>query len=141
MGDKFIRFLLLLRKMYGLKKITFLIFKLIGVELPASVKIGQGLILAHWANGLVVHGSTVIGNNVRIYQGVTIGRADVHINKHRKIKIEIQNGAIICAGAKILCASDKLTIGKNSVVGANSVLLHSIGDNEIWGGIPAKLLK
>lgn len=102
------------------------------------MRIGSNLVLAHWANGLVVHNSTLIGDNVRIYQGVTIGRADVHVNKHRKIKIEIHGGAILCSGAKILCTGDDLIVGKNSVIGANAVLFNSTGENEIWAGIPAQ---
>ena len=140
MGDKFIRLLLRMRKMFGLKKLSYLWLKLIGVELPLSVQIGSGLVLAHWANGLVVHNSTVIGADVIIYQGVTIGRSDPHKHRHRKIKIVIQNGAILCAGAKILCTDDMLVAGGNSVIGANSVLLNSTGKNEIWGGIPARKL-
>jgi len=92
LGDKFINLILWMRQVIGLKKISYLILKLIGVEIPLSVRIGSNLVLAHWANGLVVHNSTLIGDNVRIYQGVTIGRADVHVNKHRKIKIEIHGG-------------------------------------------------
>ncbi len=127
-----------MRNICGLKKVSYLFLKLIGVEIPLSVRIGSGLVLAHWANGLVVHNSTVIGDDVRIYQGVTIGRGDVHIHRHRKIKIVIQNGAILCAGAKILCTGDMLVVGENSVIGANSVLLNSTGNNEIWAGIPAR---
>lgn len=124
--------------MFGLKKESYLFLKLIGVEIPLSVQIGPGLVLAHWANGLVVHNSTVIGDDVRIYKGVTIGRGDVRIHQHRKIKIVIQYGAILCAGAKILCTGDMLVVGENSVIGANSVLLNSTGNNEIWAGIPAR---
>ncbi|WP_180144546.1 serine O-acetyltransferase [Desulfoluna butyratoxydans] len=137
MGDKFIIVCLWMRKIYGLRKISYLILKMIGVEIPLTVQIGRDVVLAHWATGLVIHGSTIIGNNVTIYQGVTIGRADVNRNRHRKIRIEIQDGAILCAGAKILCAGDELIVGQYSVVGANSVLLNSTEKRSVWAGIPA----
>lgn len=41
-------------------------------------------------------------------------------------------------GAKVLCKEGVLTVGKNTIIGANAVLLESTGDNEIWVGIPAK---
>lgn len=56
-------------------------------------------------------------------------------------KIIISDGAILCAGAKILSKEDTLIVGKNTIIGANSVLLNSTGDNEVWVGIPAKRIK
>lgn len=53
--------------------------------------------------------------------------------------IDIQDDVIICAGAKILC-KDKLCIGKGTIIAANSVLLKSTGENEIWAGVPAKCI-
>lgn len=79
--------------------------------------------------------SVVIEDNVRIYQNVTIGLNNPY--KKEKFCVVIKSGSCICAGAKILC-KDELIVGKNSIVGANCVLNHSIGDNEIWAGIPAK---
>lgn len=46
----------------------------------------------------------------------------------------------MCAGSKIL-AKDNLVVGKNTIIAANSVLLKSTGENEVWGGIPARRLK
>ena len=118
---------------------SYFILKMIGVEIPFSVKIGTNVRLVHWANGLVIHPNTVIESDVKIYQGVTIGRADIYKppNKSKAKGIIIKQGAIICAGAKVLCKESILTVGKNTVIGANSVLTCSTGDNEIWAGIPA----
>lgn len=104
------------------------------------MKIQKGLKLIHWANGLVIHPNTVIEENVRLYQGVTIERADIHIDfKNSKIEgVVIKKGSTLCAGAKILCKSGTLVIGENTVVGANSVLTCSTGNNEIWAGVPAR---
>lgn len=111
-----------------------------GIDLPYNVRLGKNVQFPHNSFGTVIHNNTIIGNNVKIYQNVTIGRADidVEISKSKMKGIKIEDGAIICAGAKVLCKEGILNIGKNSVVAANAVLLNSIGDNEIWGGIPAR---
>lgn len=114
---------------------------LLGVDIPRCVKIGKRVHFPHNAIGTVIHDNTVIEDDVKIYQCVTFGRADVY----RKGKTEfegfyVEQGACICAGAKIICKNGTLRIGKGAVVAANAVLLNSIGPGEIWGGVPAKLL-
>jgi len=80
-------------------------------------------------------------DNVTIFQGVTIGKADVVKNNPFMGHVIIKKGAILCAGAKILAKDDVVTeIGENSIISANAVLLNSTGPNEIWGGVPAKLI-
>lgn len=131
------------RKGKILKKIIYHILLRKGIDIPAQVIISPGVRFPHNSVGTVIHNNTVIEENVRIYQNVTIGRADIY-QSHKDSKMEsihIKKNAIICAGAKILCKEGTLTVGKNSVVAANAVLLNSIGDNELWGGIPAKKLK
>lgn len=85
-----------------------------------------------------------IEDNVRIYQNVTLGRADVYKSEKDSPSefkgFLLKEGACICAGAKLICKKGTLVIGKNAVVGANAVLLNSIGDNEIWGGVPARFI-
>ena len=75
---------------------------------------------------------------------VTLGRADVYKSEKDSPSefkgFLIKEGACICAGAKLICKKGTLVIGKNAVVGANAVLLNSIGDNEIWGGVPARFI-
>ncbi|MDU7085929.1 MAG: serine acetyltransferase [Clostridium sp.] len=114
--------------------------RLLSIEIPNNVKIGKNLSLLHGGVGVVLHPSTEIGDGVRIFQGVTLGRADVE-KKWQESKMEkiiVENGVIICAGAKILCKRGVLTIGKNTIIGANAVLTKSTGENEIWAGVPAK---
>lgn len=111
-----------------------------GVFLPRGVKLGKNVSFRHNAIGTVIHNQTTIEDNVKIYQNVTIGRADVDTSPYES-KFEgilIKEGAILSAGAKILCKEGTLVVGKNSIVAANAVLLNSIPDNEIWGGIPAR---
>lgn len=107
---------------------------LFGADIPREVEIGENVGFAHNALGTVINSQTVIGDNVAIYHNVTIGRADIRENA--PIKIIIEDGALICAGAKIL-TNDVLVVRKNSIVAANAVLLQSTEENSVYGGIPA----
>jgi serine O-acetyltransferase len=97
----------------------------------------------HWASGLVIHPNTIIEDHVKLYQGVTIGRGDIYQDSSisKMEAVVVKKGAILCAGAKVLCNNGTLVIGENTIVGANAVLTQSTGTNEVWGGIPAKKLK
>lgn len=111
-----------------------------GIDLPSSVKLGKNVSFPHNSIGTVIHPNTVIEDNVKVYQNVTIGHADVYkdISESRMKRIIIKKGAILGAGCKILSKDEELIVGKNTIIGANAVLLSSTGDNEIWVGIPAK---
>lgn len=128
------------RKLPLLGGIAYYLLKLLGIEIPRPVKIGDNLELAHGGFGVVIHPQTVIGNGVKIYPGVTLGRADIYrpVNLSRFEGITIEDDAILCPGAKILCKDGVLYVGRGSVIGANAVLLESTGENEIWAGVPAK---
>ncbi|MEH7246456.1 hypothetical protein V7114_06610 [Neobacillus niacini] len=132
--------LIKLREIPGMKKVVYRILKARSLEIPVSVKIGKNVSFPHNAIGTVISGFTVLEDNVSIYQNVTLGRADVYVNSSQsKAKgILIKEGAVICAGAKVLCKEGTLVVGKNTVIAANAVLLNSTGENEIWGGIPAR---
>ncbi len=114
--------------------------KLLGVELPRSVPIGPGLELAHGAFGLVVHSKARIGARVKLYPGVTLGRADIYrpAGDSRFEGILIEDDVILSPGCKVLCKEGLLTVGRGTVVGANAVRLQSTGEWEIWAGIPAR---
>lgn len=120
-------------------KMAYYLLKLLGSEIPRSVPIGENFILEHGGHGIVVHSKASIGNNVRIYQGVTLGRADIHLtaedSKFESIKIE--DDVILSPGSKVLCKEGVLVVGKGTMLGANAVLLESTGENEIWVGMPA----
>ena len=115
--------------------------KLLGVEIPPSVTIGSDFELAHGGFGVVIHPNTTIGNRVKIYPGVTLGRADIYrpAVKSQFQGIIVEDDAILSPGAKVLCKQGVLRVGRGTVVGANAVLLQSTGENEIWAGIPAQL--
>lgn len=123
-------------------RIAYLLLKWHGTEIPRNVCIGAGVTLEHGGAGVVIHSSSVIGDRVKIYPGVTLGRADVHRSIHDSAfqSIEIGDDVVLSTGAKVLCSEGVLTVGRGSVVGANAVLLESTGANEMWGGIPARKL-
>jgi serine O-acetyltransferase len=111
-----------------------------GIEIPDSVRIGEDLRIAHGGFGLVVHDLTTIGDRVRLFQGVTIGRADIWIRRaeSRFEGVDIGDDVCICAGAKVLGRDGRLRVGRGTVVGANAVLTRSTGEWEIWAGAPAR---
>lgn len=135
--------LIKLRKVFGLKKITRILLIILGIDLPNKVQLGKNIEFPHNSIGTVIHPNTIIKDNVKIYQNVTIGRADINksFEESKMKRIIIEEGAILCAGAKILSKEEELIVGKNTIVAANAVLLQSTGDNEVWGGIPARKLK
>lgn len=125
-----------------LGKLFYYLLKLLGSEIPVSVPIGEGFILEHGGHGVVIHSKAQIGDRVRIYQGVTLGRADIYqsMEYSRFTGIEIGNDVILCPGCKVLCSEGTLKVGDGTVVGANAILLESTGENEIWAGSPARCI-
>jgi serine O-acetyltransferase len=121
-------------------RFTYLALKLLGVELPRPVPIGTDLEIAHGGFGIVVHSKAQIGNRVKIYPGVTLGRADIYkpAAESRFESIVIEDDVILSPGCKILCKEGVLRVGRGTVIGANAVLLESTGEWEIWAGIPAQ---
>ena len=123
-----------------LGKAAYYLLKLLGLEFPQSVPVGENLEIAHGGFGIVIHSRSEIGSNVKIYPGVTLGRADVHrpFEESGFEKIIIGDDVILSSGYKVLCKNGTLQVGDGSIIGANAVLLESTGPNEIWAGIPAK---
>jgi serine O-acetyltransferase len=123
-------------------KLFYFLLKLLGSEIPVSVPIGPGFLLEHGGHGVVIHSKARIGSRVHIYQGVTLGRADIYLPmSHSKFEgIEIGDDVILSPGSKILCKEGVLKVGNGTVVGANAVLLQSTGEYEIWAGSPARLV-
>jgi len=125
-----------------IKYVAYCFVKMGGVEIPLSVKIGTNFSLPHGAYGTVIHPYTVIKDNVKIYQNVTIGRGDIWKNMSEDFDgFEIGNNVCICAGAKIICSHGKRILGDNCVIGANAVVINDVPPDAIVAGIPAKVIK
>lgn len=119
---------------------AYLALKLLGLEIPRSVEIGPGLTVEHGGFGVVIHSSTQMGAGIKLYPGVTIGRADIYrpAEQSRFGGVLIEDQVILCPGCKVLGKEGRLVVGRGTVVGANAVLLESTGEDEIWAGIPAR---
>ncbi len=101
-----------------------------GVDIHPSAKIGQGVMLDH-ATGIVVGETSVIENDVSIFQGVTLGGTGKETgDRHPKVR----EGVLISSGAKIL---GNVEIGKGAKVAAGSVVLSDVMPNTTVAGIPA----
>jgi serine O-acetyltransferase len=123
-------------------RFAYYVLKLLGVEIPRSVQVGENLLLEHGGFGVVVHPQTVIGDRVKLYPGVTLGRADVHLpaNKSAFERIIIEDDVLLAPGSKVLGKSGELRVARGTIVAANAVLLQSTNECEIWAGIPAKCI-
>lgn len=121
-------------------KLAYFLLKLLGVEIPLSVPIGRDFELAHGGFGVVIHSRSAIGDRVKVYPGVGLGRADIHrpMEQSRFKGIVLEDDVILAPGAKVLCKEGVLRVRRGTVVGANAVLLESTGENEIWAGVPAR---
>ena len=122
-----------------LGRAAYYLLKVLGVEIPRSVLIGRDFELAHGGVGVVIHSRSVIGERVKIYPGVTLGRSDIHrsMDESKFEGIIIEDDVILASGVKVLGKSGILRIKQGTIVGANAVLLESTGEREIWAGIPA----
>lgn len=102
------------------------IAKHLGCYVGKNVQIGENVIFAHNSLGTVIYTDTILEDGVRIYQNVTLGKADV-VSKEAGVKFIIRKNAILCAGAKLFCkANETLEIGENSIIATNAVVISSV---------------
>lgn len=123
-----------------LGRLAYYALKMLGAEVPRSVSVGRDFELAHGGFGVVIHSRTAIGDRVKVYPGVGLGRADIHLPKERSRfeGIVVEDDVILSPGAKVLCKEGVLRVARGTLLGANAVLLQSTGEWEIWAGIPAR---
>lgn len=118
------------------KVFSLLNFMVFGIEIAVSCRIGPGLFFPH-TQGTVI-GAVSIGSNAVIYQGVTVGARDLDFTYDEAHRPVIGNDVMLGAGAKVLGG---IRLGDGVTVAANAVLLMSVPDHAVAGGIPAKILK
>ena len=97
-------------------------------------KIGRGLFIDH-GSGVIIGETTVIGDNVTLYQGVTLGGTGKEQGKRHPT---LEDNVMVSAGAKIL---GSFTIGENSKIGAGSVVLEEVPPNCTVVGVPGRIVK
>jgi serine O-acetyltransferase len=106
---------------------------LTGIEIHPAAQIGRRLFIDH-GMGVVVGETSIIGEEVTIYQGVTLGGTGKDTGKRHPT---LGNGVVIGAGAKVL---GNIEIGDNSRIGAGSVVLRSVPDNSTVVGVPGHIM-
>jgi len=111
---------------------------LTGIEIHPAAKIGQRVFMDH-GFGIVIGETTEIGNDVTIYQGVTLGGIMPSIEsakqRNQKRHPTIGNNVIVGSGAQIL---GPINIGDFSRIGANSVVTRDVLENTTVAGVPAR---
>lgn len=104
-----------------------------GIEIHPGARIGRKFFIDH-GMGVVIGETTYIGDNVLIYQGVTLGGTG---KEHGKRHPTLGDNVIVGAGAKIL---GNLKIGENSRIGAGSVVVDNVPENSTVVGIPGRVV-
>ncbi|MBQ4068277.1 MAG: serine O-acetyltransferase [Lachnospiraceae bacterium] len=105
-----------------------------GIEIHPGAKIGKGLFIDH-GHGVIIGETAIIGDNVTLYQGVTLGGTGKEKGKRHPT---VCDNVMISAGAKVL---GSFTIGENSKIGAGSVVLSEVPPNSTVVGVPGRVVK
>jgi serine O-acetyltransferase len=100
-----------------------------GIEIHPAARVGEGLFIDH-GNGVVIGETAEIGENVTLYQGVTLGGTGFATGKRHPT---VQDNVTIGSGAKLL---GPITIGHGAKIGANSVVIHDVPPNSTVVGNP-----
>ncbi|MDP3790853.1 MAG: serine O-acetyltransferase EpsC [Candidatus Omnitrophota bacterium] len=105
-----------------------------GIEIHPGAAIGNSLFIDH-GMGVVIGETTIIGDNVTMYQGVTLGGTGKEKGKRHPT---IGSNVVIGAGAKVL---GNITIGDNSYIGSNAVVIKDVPANSTVVGVPGRVTK
>jgi serine O-acetyltransferase len=105
-----------------------------GIELPYTAKVGRRVVFEH-QHGIVVHGSTVIGDDCIIRQGVTLGIRSLEDLTAAPV---LGDGVNVGAGAKII---GRVHVGDGAAIGANAVVLKDVPERALAVGIPARIVQ
>lgn len=105
-----------------------------GIEIHPGATIGPGFFIDH-GMGVVIGETAEIGANVTLYHGVTLGGASLNKGKRHPT---LEEGVVVGTGAKVLGA---ITIGANSRIGANAVVVKSVPPNSVVVGVPGQVVR
>ncbi len=105
-----------------------------GIDIHPGAKIGKGFFIDHGI-GVIIGETAVVGDNVTLYQGVTLGGTGKEKGKRHPT---LRDNVMVSAGAKIL---GSFTIGENSKIGAGSVVLEEVPPNSTVVGVPGRVVK
>ena len=105
-----------------------------GIEIHPGARIGRELFIDH-GMGIVIGETAIIGDNVTLYQGVTLGGTGKEKGKRHPT---VGNNVVIGAGAKVL---GNIAIGDNSYIGANAVVIKDVPANSTVVGVPGRITK
>lgn len=116
------------------KTVSLLNFILFGLEVPARLSIGPGLVLPHTVGTIL--GAGKIGRNVTIYQQVTLGAKIADFDYDPAQRPEVGDDVLLTAGAKVI---GPVQIGDGAIIGANAVVLQDVPANSLAVGVPASI--
>lgn len=109
----------------------------LGLDITAGAKIGPGLKIEH-PTGVMIGGSVVIGSNVTIHQGVDVGVKDATATGEGIPQPVLEDGVLLGSRSAVYGG---VTVGKDAMVGAYSVVMSDVAPGAVVVGIPAKPLR
>jgi serine O-acetyltransferase len=107
---------------------------LTGIEIHPAAKIGRSFLVDH-GMAVVIGETAEIGDNVTLYQGVTLGGTGKETGKRHPT---LGNNVVVGVGASVL---GSILVGDNSLIGAGAVVLHPVPANATAVGVPAKVVR
>ena len=107
---------------------------LTGIEIHPSATLGRGLFIDH-GTGVVIGETAAIGNNVTLFQGVTLGGTGKERGKRHPT---IGDNVVIGAGAKVL---GNIRVGNDAMIGANAVVIRDVPDHSTVVGVPGRITR
>ena len=105
-----------------------------GIEIHPGATIGKGFFIDH-GTGVIIGETTIIGDNVTLYQGVTLGGTGKETGKRHPT---LEDNVMVSAGAKII---GSFTVGKNSKIGAGSVVIEEVPPICTVVGVPGRIVR
>ena len=105
-----------------------------GIEIHPGATIGKSLFIDH-GSGVIIGETAILGNNVTLYQGVTLGGTGKEKGKRHPT---LEDNVMVSAGAKVI---GSFTVGKNSKIGAGSVVIEEVPPNCTVVGVPGRIVR